>query len=101
QTHSPTLCPLDIGTRSASTFLVSSREHACFLDKPDAKSACSALTARYEQSGPISQIGLLGQAFSLKYRPAALRLEETNAQMKEITHKIFAMGIPDENAFLI
>ncbi|KAG2045536.1 hypothetical protein BDR06DRAFT_859988, partial [Suillus hirtellus] len=65
----------------------------------DAHAAWKALRSHHKQVGPIAQILLIQQAFSLCYH-CSERFALTSSQLAHLTRCIYAIGIPKEEDFL-
>lgn len=79
----------------------STTEEQEFLRKhTDAHAAWEDLKARHEQVGPIAQILLIQQVLSLRYRRRE-RLASTSTQLSDLVRRIYAVGLPSEEDFLV
>lgn len=64
-----------------------------------AKEAWAALTKRHEKQGVYAQVLLFNQLLNCRFTKSE-RLATTISRIRETVRRIFAIGIPDENALL-
>ncbi|KAF8881440.1 hypothetical protein BD779DRAFT_1473363 [Infundibulicybe gibba] len=73
-------------------------EHSYIEECATAHEMWSVLKTRHEQQGPISQITLLQEAFTIRYSHA-VPFAETAARISVINRRIWAMGAPTADGY--
>lgn len=76
------------------------KEQEFLRDYTDAHLAWEALRERHEMIGPISQILLIQCLHAVRYRKNE-RFSKTSHQIHELARRIYSMGMPDEDTFVL
>ena len=69
-------------------------------DCPSALSTWTTLKARHQCQGTVSQINLMQEAFSVRYS-LSTPFTETSEKLRTLNDRIWAMGAPTINSFLV
>ncbi|KAF8833749.1 hypothetical protein BDN67DRAFT_916327, partial [Paxillus ammoniavirescens] len=78
-----------------------SHEDQCLLkDVTNAKQAWDTLRERHEKVGPIAQILLIQEVFTKRYSRGQ-RFSLTSSELSELVCRIYRIGIPTEEVFLL